>query len=413
MARFKFVLIPLTLLLSFGWVLAQSNTCPVLVQSALQEAQTACSGLVRNQACYGHVLLKATPNNQVKQFQFAKAGDMADVTAIRSLKLSPFDMTNDQWGLAMMQLQADIPNSLQQNVTLLLFGDVAITNQVEASPNTSDATLLVNANVRVAPSLTAPLLTGLSKGKTVTLDGRSPDGQWLRVRVPQVEQVVGWVRSDLTNPAQDITKLDVIDPADIKPRLQPMQAFYLTTGSDDQPACNEIPRSGLLVQTPEGVGKISLWINEVKVRVGSTIFFQAQPGQEMVIAAVEGSAIVTAQGITSEAMAGTQVRVKLNADLSPAGPPSDPEPYDMVQLATLPVQNLHRRVQIHKPLTPKEIREHVDKLPKDKDKEKDKGREGQSGDKDKDKDKDKGGQGGGNAGGNSGGQGNSGGGGRK
>jgi hypothetical protein len=361
MKRFKLTLIPIVLLLGAGLVVAQANECPAVVRTALQAAQEVCSGVGRNQACYGHVALKAEPAPNVSMFQFNQAGDKTEVTTIKSLKLSPFDEASKQWGIAMMRLQADIPNSkLNQNVTLLLFGDVALTSQTPTTtPTTIDGQMTIGANLRVSPNVNAPVAASVTKGDVAIVDGRLADNSWLRVRSPKGEAAVGWVRSDLIRPFQDVTTLEVMGAADSEPRYQPMQAFTLNTG-EGQASCSGVPQNGLLVQTPEGVGKITLWINEVKVRIGSTVYFQAVPGKSMVINTLEGDVLVTANGKTSEAMAGTRVTVPMSADLSPAAPPSQPEPYDDTELAVLPTQNLERPVTPHQPLTPAEIRKAID-----------------------------------------------------
>jgi hypothetical protein len=360
MKRFRLTLLPVVVLLGAGLAAAQANECPAVVQTALQKAQEVCSGVGRNQACYGHVALQAEPASDASRFQFSQAGDKTDLTSIKSLKLSPFDDVSKQWGIAMMRLQADIPNSkLNQNVTLLLFGDVALTNQTSAPAVTIDGQMIIDANLRAAPDVSAPVAASVVRGEVVTVDGRLSDNSWLRVRSPKGEAAVGWVRADLIQPLQDVSAVEVMNPTDDRPRYQPMQAFTLNTAGG-QAGCNGVPQNGLLVQTPEGVGKITLWINEVKVRIGSTVYFQAVPGQAMEINTLEGDVLVTANGQTAEAMAGTKVTVPMSADLSPAAPPSQPEPYDDTQLAVLPTQTLERPVKPHPPLSPDEIKKAVE-----------------------------------------------------
>jgi hypothetical protein len=118
----------LALFLIVGHVAAQA-TCSSLVDAALDSLDTQCAGLERNQACYGNVSLEATPQDDVSGFTFDKVGDIVDVTEIQSLKLEPMDEATGMWGVVMMQLQADIPDSLPgQNVTFILFGNVEIEN---------------------------------------------------------------------------------------------------------------------------------------------------------------------------------------------------------------------------------------------------------------------------------------------
>ena len=115
--------------LCVGIVTAQTTTCPEIVEQALDAVDTLCSEVGRNQACYGNVQLDVLPINGVEDFQFASVGDIEDVASIEMLELSPMNEEVGEWGLVMMSLQADIPDTLPgQNVTFILFGDVTIEN---------------------------------------------------------------------------------------------------------------------------------------------------------------------------------------------------------------------------------------------------------------------------------------------
>ena len=140
------------------------------------------------------------------------------------------------------------------------------------------------------------------------------------------------VRADISEdqPNENVTLLafgEVSIDADKSGTYQPMQAFALKTG-DAESGCTNITENGLLIQTPEGVGRVTLWINDVRVRVGSTVLFQAQPDGDLVISTFEGHAEVEAQGETQEAITGMRVRVPLDADMHPTGAPTAPEAFD-------------------------------------------------------------------------------------
>jgi hypothetical protein len=110
--------------------LAQSS-CPAIVQTALDAADQLCANTGRNQACYGHVALNAVAQPTAADFNFEQVGDVVDVSTIQSLRLNPMDVAADTWGVVLMRLQANLPESLPgQNVTFLMFGDVEITNAV-------------------------------------------------------------------------------------------------------------------------------------------------------------------------------------------------------------------------------------------------------------------------------------------
>jgi hypothetical protein len=136
MNRIKFSVMLFLFLGIVPAALAQ-NSCPAIVQTALDAADELCANTGRNQACYGHIALSAVAQPTVTDFRFEQVGDVTDVSKIQSLRLNPMDVAADTWGVVVMRLQANLPDSLPgQNVTFLLFGDVEITNAV--TPDTED-----------------------------------------------------------------------------------------------------------------------------------------------------------------------------------------------------------------------------------------------------------------------------------
>lgn len=367
MHRVKFVLLALLLvaILSLAQsVLAQGDedACSTIVQDALSITQEVCqTSTGRNQACYGNITLLAEPQPGIDDLSFQQQGDIVDVDMIRTLQLSSLNRDANEWGIAYLQLQTSIPDESPENVTLLLFGDVAIVNAVEPAPDivTIEITSNGNLNVRGAPTTNSAIVDGLSGGDTVVADGRIEDGTWVRIRLE--EDAVGWVFSQLISTNSDIMALDVVDPNDevTTPEFGPLQAFFLETGVSDAP-CETAPDSGLLIQTPEGVGAINISVNEVDIRLRSTAYVQSQAGNEMIVSLVEGTAVVTAQDTSVFVPTGTRVRIAMDSNSVAAGSPSDPEPYDNQALAALPVLTLPRSIEVATALTQEEIEANVD-----------------------------------------------------
>jgi len=237
----------------------QSDLCALLVQNALAITDEACVDTGRNQACYGNSLLQATLQADAANVVFNTPGDKVDLTDVQTLRLGSFNADNEEWGVALMRVQANLPETLPgQNVTFVLFGDVEI----------EDAT--------------------------------APDAP-------------------------------------------PMQAFFFRSGIGDAP-CESAPNSGILIQTPEGVGEINLRVNEVDITLGSTTFLQAQPGDEMIINGLEGNVMASSFDEMENAIPGTRVRVPLDENLMASGPPSPPEPFDEDDVQALPLGNLEREI---------------------------------------------------------------------
>jgi hypothetical protein len=124
-----------------------------------------------------------------------------------------------------------------------------------------------------------------------------------------------------------------------------MQAFFLQTGIGDV-QCAEAPQNGVLIQTPEGQGKINFTVNNVDIVLGSTAFLQAQPDDFLYAYVVEGEARVSAFETQKVVPAGAVVAVPVDSNLSAAGPPNDPEPYAADDVMTLPVSALEQEIVI-------------------------------------------------------------------
>ena len=343
-------LIPLLMLLLYSAVLAQENICESIVQDAISIVQDECAATDRNQACYGYVQLQATPREGVEEFTFEQAGDLVNVADVETLRLSSLDEDSDTWGIALMKLQANLPASLPgQNVTFVLFGNVEIQNAVE--PGEELATIEISANdginVRSGPSTDYRVVGSLTRDEAVIANGRNEDGSWLRIQVPDSD-TLGWVFAELVTTEDDASALSVVDANETNVPFAPMQAFYFRTGIGST-SCAEAPPDGILVQTPEGAGRIELRANDVDIQLGSTAFLQSEPGENMTVSVVEGEGVITADGVSVTVPAGAQVEIPIDDDLRASGPPGEPEPYDFDAVDTLPIDMLPDTITIAEP----------------------------------------------------------------
>lgn len=126
------VLMTLILSVSASVTSGQDDVCSTVVQQALTSVQDTCGATARNQACYGNFSLAVTPREGVTELTFDQQGDVADVVDIQTLTLDEFNADDNTWGIALMKLQANLPDTLPgQNVTFLLFGDVELENGVD------------------------------------------------------------------------------------------------------------------------------------------------------------------------------------------------------------------------------------------------------------------------------------------
>lgn len=349
----KITLTFLFCLLCLQTVFAQAADCPTIVKAALDAVGASCADTSRNQLCYGNVTLSATPRAGVTTLNFEKAGDRTNINDVQSLQLSSMSVTDDTWGVALMELQANLPDTLPgQNVKFLLFGDVQIdnktTDETEIRMNTSR-----NVNVRLRPNTTSNnIIASLKSGASVIATGRLADSSWVRIKVQGDTSRIGWVAADFIS--GDVSKLGVVKTDTTT--WGPMQSFYFKSGVGDRP-CEQAPDSGILIQTPKGSGKVTLNVNNVEIKLGSTVYLQAQPNNLMTVTVVEGQATLEAGGQTQIVPAGTFSQVSLDTTGSAIGVPSYPKPYNENTLQTLPLTvNIFDPVVIATPLTTAQIK---------------------------------------------------------
>ncbi|NPV65532.1 MAG: SH3 domain-containing protein [Anaerolineae bacterium] len=352
--RVFLLLIWLVPLLLPGPVYSQSpeSSCPQIVQIALSMADMLCQAMGTNRACYGHMLVDATPRPDVTALDFNQEGDIADVHALQAIRLSPMDLEIGTWGVALLNLQAYLQYTAPQEVTYVLFGDVEVTNAVEAVPTLlATVTTRQYVNVRLGPTTNAGVIATLAPGAVIEAKGRLADNSWLRVLIPDTGRV-GWVYAPVLSLDGDIETLQVMEAW--SPYYGPMQAFYFRSGVDDS-VCQESPQSGLLIQTPEGVAEVTLLVNEVSIQMNATAYFQAQPGGQMTVGVLDGWAVVEANGGRQPVFAGTQVRIPMASNLAASSTPTEPEPYVQENLMALPISLLRHEVEISPALTAGEI----------------------------------------------------------
>lgn len=345
--RRQWVITIASFILSVAIVSAQTGQCTEIIETAIANAEEGCSSIGRNQACFGHIALDATGQPDADNFQFSNIGDIVDVAEIETLTLGGFNSDTGAWGVVLMRLQANLPDTLPgQNVTVILFGDTTLRNAASSvaqqippeQQQTISATGAVN--IRSLPTTTASVLGSVNSGVNITATGRTSDNQWIRTLF---DEQPGWIASFLLSGDSRIEDLLVVEPD--AEQFGPMQAFYLTTGIG-RPGCKEIPDNGMMVQTPQGVGTINLTVNEVDIEMGSTVYFTINDDRMMSVQPIEGAARVTSGGMTRTAIAGTRTQIQLNDDYLPEGEPSIPESYfGDEDIDDLPYEALEREIE--------------------------------------------------------------------
>jgi hypothetical protein len=310
-----------------------------LVEEALQVTQLSCNDTSLNEACYGYIRVGAELRDE--DTQFVEQGDTTSVTNIQSLQLSPMDITAGQWGVMIMQVEANVTEgdiTTTDDVQVVLYGDT----QVEAAANFVEMTATAQANIRRQPRTDAEVLGVVAVGESKIANARLEDNSWIRIRLSGEDTPVGWISTEFLRAATDISVLPSFTtaqaeevPTDIGAVYGPMQAAIIQTG-EDAPPCSEAPNNGILIQTPEGSASITLWMDEVVIELDGTGLVSAEADGEMTVAIIEGSAQVSANGGTSTIVAGQATDIELDSELSPTTAPSAPRPVTAEEINGVP-----------------------------------------------------------------------------
>lgn len=249
---------------------AQPLACPALVEQALDALGENCDTLGRNTVCYGYDLVNAAFSTEVAPDFFTQPADTSELTTLQSIRTAALDLETERWGIALMNAQANVPNTIPgQAVTFILLGDTVVNNQVdpdEAAQPADPVDVRINAsgnvNVRSGPGTNFNAIELAIPGNTYAVDGRNQDGTWLRI---SVDETLGWISRSLTSgDAAAIDALPVVGEA----APSPMQAFYFTTGIGTS-QCEDAP-DALVIQGPQDV-EVALNVNGLDITIGSTV----------------------------------------------------------------------------------------------------------------------------------------------
>lgn len=293
---------------------AQNAACDPLVQEALQKVANTCLDLGRNEICYGYNNISAILRDP--SLTFASEGDIISVDQVETLITRPIDTATGEWGIAMMRLQADLPDDSDGFVTILVFGGSEVSNQVQLAANATACQATNNSsdnlNIRSGPGDNFPGVDIFDSGATLPIDGRNEAGDWLHT--PK-----GWVNAGAVSTTCDASQLTPVSNSG--PLNAPMQSFTLRM--DEEAECQAIP-TGMMVQTESGQ-TATVMVNNVQLQIGSTAKITTNgPNGNLVVRNIQGNVVVTSGGKSVEVEDGEETTVPFED-----GEPAEPEdPYE-------------------------------------------------------------------------------------
>jgi LysM repeat protein len=252
-----------------------TTTCSSLVQQAIAALGTNCEGLGRNSACYGTFRVNATFTDPEVQASFSAPADRAAIDTLQTIRTAPLNTETNEWGVALISAQANLPGVLPgQNALFLLIGDAEIENAVppdEAFQSGEPLRLLAETETSLYeyPGTNADVVDVISAGAVLLTDAMSEDGEWLRTAY---NDLAGWVSREAVTAEENLSTLPTYGAMS----FTPMQAFYFRTNVGAE--CSEAP-SAVVVQGPQNL-TIDINANGADIRLGSTVLFRTLPLDE-------------------------------------------------------------------------------------------------------------------------------------
>ena len=287
----------------FGFAIpgnAQELACAEVVDRALLEISENCQNLERDSLCYGYGNVAARFTSGFDAASFSEPGARAPLAALERLQTSGLELEAQTLGVAVMNLQAHLPNTRPgSGVIAMLVGEAALTNEVDptliqkirdpiSTATTKSATLFAQPNTIAEESERLPA------GSIVLVDAVTSEREWMRV---VKDDRVTWAQSDDLERLRAMDSLPVIDVGD----PFALQSFTFTSATE-LPECAEAEPM-LVLQTPAETDA-NLTINGVDIHIGSLVSLQ-QVHSNAVGMTVHRGSVTTAFGDTI--MAGNAV----------------------------------------------------------------------------------------------------------
>jgi hypothetical protein len=307
-------------------VLGQDDACPAFVFEMLDTVSSNCTEVGRGEVCYGNPKLATEFSGSAEKF--TQPSNVADVTNLIKLSGSALNLNNEEWGISLMHILANIPKTFQaMGLQFMFVGDVSVTNLVNPDDiievDYVDVIANSSANLRTGPSTNFGVGGSVSSGATLTAIGLNETREWVQVLFD--DDVKLWVANFLVN--GDLSSLPIVSDETI---FSAMQAFSFKATAGDV-GCDGEPPNHMLVKSPDGVD-VNFIVNGVKIEgsARSVIWFSDE--NVMTITTFSGNFVVDALGTAAAVSTGFQVDILLeedeNGNLIPVLTPQNYRPYD-------------------------------------------------------------------------------------
>ncbi|PJF28593.1 MAG: hypothetical protein CUN52_12670 [Phototrophicales bacterium] len=338
--RIKYLLLSLGIIALFTSIITATiaQDCPMVIEDILNTVGDICADTGRNQVCYGNSNITVTQASDYLEFN--TVGDITDLVSIKNYSLSPYNAQDNLWGIALMKVQANIPDTIPgQNVTLLAFGDIVLEDATEGIY--LNATIDTNTPVFIAPAderTDDNTVTTLTADTPIQIIGRNNNSDWFLVHLGETANYPnGWVQRANISPLGDDRLLlpiyadDVLMNTDASlPRANPMSIFRLKTGIGET-NCQQLPPDGVLIQTPQGIGRVQMTVNGVRMSFGSLVYLTSAL-QSLIVFVLDGTATVSVGTDTQLITTGGAISIPMTETMTaPTGTPNSVIPYQDIE----------------------------------------------------------------------------------
>jgi hypothetical protein len=248
--------------------------CEQITRDTLTAIGVNCAETTTGSVCYASANIAGNFTPPLRENDFSEPGDILNVQAIDGLTLDSLDMDEALWGAAVLDLQANLPVGFPgSGARVFGFGGIALENAVNAEehfagleePVATETSADTELRALVAEEQgEAERIQEISAGTEVFADAVNSSGDWVRVIA---DERAGWIPAAAVKDI-DLDELPIYDAT----RRTPFQSFYFR--SLDNGMCGNASGS-LLIQGAEDT-PVDLFINDVPVRIESTIFLRTR-----------------------------------------------------------------------------------------------------------------------------------------
>jgi hypothetical protein len=266
------LIIPLLMLALFNVaaVAAQERSCGQTVENALWSIRQHCADLARNSLCYSHPQVDLTFADDATMDDFSLPPQRASLVSLSSIRSSALDLERAHWGLAVLNLGANIPQTyLGPGIIVMLAGDAIAINEIDPADvmnidePLSTAALAKTTRYKKPGIIPEPVGT-VAAEEILLVDAFDDMGDWLRV---VTDGSVSWVEGE------DVARLNAMEtlPMIGIGATFPFQALSISTGIE-YPKCDQAEPM-VAIQTPEDM-PVNLTVNGVDIHISAMVTFQ-------------------------------------------------------------------------------------------------------------------------------------------